>query len=105
MHRRCCLLVIRLRWNCVPPQPNHQQQLLRCIIPQAVTQSSAPEDGRNYHPKHVKLIEITNKLLLLHLVGCYIIVSEMHGHTNIKFIYSIYCHMFRPQRAITRLNS
>jgi len=34
------------------------------------TQSSAPEDGRNYRPKHVELIEITNKLLLLHLVGC-----------------------------------
>ena len=34
-----------------------------------LTQSSAPEDGRNYRPKHVELIEITNKLLLLHLVG------------------------------------
>ena len=31
---------------------------------------SVPEDGRNYRPKHVELIEITNKLLLLHLVGC-----------------------------------
>jgi len=34
------------------------------------TQSSSPEDGRNYRPKHVELIEIINKLLLLHLVGC-----------------------------------
>jgi len=34
------------------------------------TQSSAPENGRNYRPKHVELIEITNKLLLLHPVGC-----------------------------------
>ena len=34
------------------------------------TQSSATEDGRNYSPKHVELIEITNNLLLLHLVGC-----------------------------------
>jgi hypothetical protein len=33
-------------------------------------QSSAPEDGRNYRPKHVELIEIANKLLLLRLVGC-----------------------------------
>ena len=33
------------------------------------TQSSAPEDGRNYRPKHLELIEIINKLLLLHLVG------------------------------------
>jgi len=34
------------------------------------TQSSAPEDGRNYRPKHVELIGIINKPLFLHLVGC-----------------------------------
>ena len=34
------------------------------------TQSSAPEDGRNHRPKHVELIGIINKPLLLHLVGC-----------------------------------
>ena len=27
-----------------------------------VIQSSAPEDGRNYHPKHVELIVIINKI-------------------------------------------
>jgi len=37
------------------------------------TQSSAPEDGRDQHPKHVELIGIINKPLLLHLVGVYII--------------------------------
>ena len=30
----------------------------------------APEDGRNHRPKHVELIGIINKTLLLHLVGC-----------------------------------
>ena len=34
------------------------------------TQSSAPEDGWNYRPKHVELIGFINKLLLLRLVGC-----------------------------------
>ena len=34
------------------------------------TQSSAPEDGRNYRPKHAELIGIINKPLLFHLVGC-----------------------------------
>jgi len=34
------------------------------------TQSSAPEDGRDYRPKHVELFGINNKPLLLHLVGC-----------------------------------
>ena len=33
------------------------------------TQSSAPEDGHNC-PKHVELIGIITKPLLLHLVGC-----------------------------------
>ena len=36
-------------------------------------QSSAPEDGRDQRPKHVELIGIINKPLLLHLVGVYII--------------------------------
>ena len=34
------------------------------------TQSNAPSDGRNHSPKHVELIGIINKPLLLHLVGC-----------------------------------
>ena len=33
------------------------------------TQSSAPEEGRDHRPKHVELIGIINKPLLLHLVG------------------------------------
>ena len=41
-----------------------------CIIPQAVTKSSAPEDGRNHRQKHVELIGIIKKPLVLHLVGC-----------------------------------
>ena len=35
------------------------------------TQYSAPEDGRDHHPKHVELIGNINKPLL-HLVGVYI---------------------------------
>ena len=38
------------------------RQHRRCIIPQAETQSGAPEDGRNYRPKHVELIVIINKI-------------------------------------------
>jgi hypothetical protein len=37
------------------------------------TQSSAPEDGRNNRLKHVEVIGIINKPLLLHLVCVYII--------------------------------
>ena len=37
------------------------------------TACGVPEDGRNYRPKQVELIEIINKQLLLQLVGylCY----------------------------------
>ena len=45
------------------------------------TQSSAPEDGRNYRPKHVELIGIINKPLLLHLVVVYIIEYLTLTHT------------------------
>jgi len=34
------------------------------------TQSSAPEDGRNYCPKHVELIGIINKPLLFASSWC-----------------------------------
>ena len=44
-----------------------------CNILQAVTQSSAPEDRQNNCPKHVEMIGIINKPLLLHLVRVYII--------------------------------
>ena len=40
------------------------------------TQSSAPEDGRDHRPKHVELIGIINKPLLIHLVGVYIIYQK-----------------------------
>ena len=43
--------------------------IVRALYHKLQTQSSAPEDGRNYRPKQVELIEIINKQLLLHLVG------------------------------------
>ena len=59
-----------LWYNAPTMLPGGGRQHRGCIIPQAVTQSSAPEDGRNNRPKHVELIGIINKPLLLHLVGC-----------------------------------
>ena len=62
MHRRCCLqagdmdVVGRHQ-----PAPSPVHYTTSCKN----TQSSAPEDGRNYRPKHVELIEIVNKLSLL----------------------------------------
>ena len=44
------------------------------------TQSSAPEAGRNNRPKHVDLIGIINKSLLLRIVGClyYLYLCTIH---------------------------
>jgi hypothetical protein len=52
-------------------------------------QSSVTDDGRNYRRKHVELIEITNKLLLLHLVGClYCCIRDARSHKHqIFFLY------------------
>ena len=50
--------------------PGSGRQYRRSIIRQAVTQSSAPEDGQNNFPKRVELTGIINNPLLLHLVGC-----------------------------------
>jgi len=47
------------------------------------TQSSFPAEGRNYRPKHVELIGIINKLLLLHLVGClYRCIRDARSHKH-----------------------
>ena len=56
------------------------------MLPATGRQHRAPEDGRDQRPKHVELIVIINKPLLLHLVGClYHLYSTMHGKINIKF--------------------
>ena len=52
------------------------------------TQSSAPEDGLDQRPKHVELIGIINKLLLLHLVGVYIIYILIPSRGSGKTLYS-----------------
>ena len=60
------------------------------------TQSSALEDGRDERPKHVKLILIINKLLLLHVVGVYIInINEARSNKyqiqKTQPLYVLYC--------------
>ena len=48
MHRRYCL-----------------QAASSALYTTSCKQSSAPEDGRNYRPKHVELIEIINKIIIV----------------------------------------
>jgi hypothetical protein len=52
------------------------------------TQSSAPEDGRDHRPKHVVLIGIINKLLLLHQVCVYIIyINDARSNNYQTWLY------------------
>ena len=54
-----------------PPLPGYRPATSWVLYTTScITQSSAPEDRRNYRTKHVELIGIINKPLLLHLVGC-----------------------------------
>jgi len=48
-----------------PPRPGHQQAESSVFFTTSCTQSSAPEDGRNYRPEHVELTEIINKIIVV----------------------------------------
>ena len=59
------------------------RQLLRCIIPQAV--------NIVWCSWRVELIEFTNKLLFLHLVGClYYCIRDARSHKHQKLLIYIY---------------
>ena len=77
MHRRSYLLVNLLQASNFFGALYHKLQ----------TQFSAPEDRRNYRPKHVELIEITNKLLKLNLVGCfYYCIRDARSHKHQTYV-------------------
>jgi hypothetical protein len=40
------------------------------------TQSSAPEDGKNYRPKHAELIEIINKVIIVTSTWLFILLYQ-----------------------------
>ena len=58
-----------------------------CVTACGITQSSAPEDGRDYRPKHVELIGIIHKPLLLHLVGVYITYKKVCFQTTVPVCF------------------
>ena len=69
-------------------------QLQLTYISYHTTQSIAPEDGCDHRPKHVEMIGITNKPLVLHLVGVYITYvndarSTKRSKLFLKFVQKI----------------
>ena len=69
-------------------------------------QSSAPEDGRDQHPKHVKLIANISKPLLLHLVGVYIIyMNDARSNKYQIYIMELSTTDGKNLTALSRSNS
>jgi hypothetical protein len=64
------------------------------------TQSSAPEDGRDNRPKHVELIGIINKPLLLHLFGVYIIYISDAQSSKYQISYVAFNGIFTENKAL-----
>ena len=92
MHPRCCQPVA---WK-LPLQGYRPATSWVPYTTSCNTQSSAPEDGRDHLPKHVGLIGIINKPLLLHLVGVYIIYVN-DTRSNKYQTYHIYEWMIRAE--------
>ena len=67
MHRRCCLLA---------------ESIVGALYHKLKTQSSAPEDGRNYRPKHVELIEIINNKIII-LASSWLFILLYHFRSSV----------------------
>ena len=61
------------------------------------TESGAPEDGRDHRPKHVELIGIINKPLLLRLVGVYVIYNNDARSNTYEVHMLIHYHFWQRQ--------
>ena len=62
------------------------------------TKSSAPEDGRDRRPKHVEMIGIINKPLLLHLVGClYYLLVAFHSSVTLTEVFPCFSSVVRQK--------
>ena len=57
------------------------------------TQSIAPEDGRDQRPKCVELIGVTNKPLLLPVVGVYVIYNNDARSNKYQALVSLYSNV------------
>jgi len=62
----------------VPPHPGHQQAASLVLYTTSCKHSlaSAPENGRNYRPKHVELIEIINKIITVAYSWLFILLYQ-----------------------------
>jgi len=55
-----------------------------------LVQSSAPDDGRKHHPKHVQPTWNNKLFCIVHLVGYFHRCITMNGFMNVKFTGTTY---------------
>jgi len=52
------------------------ESIISALCHKLQTQSSAPEDGRNYRPKHVELIVIINKIIIVASIWLFMLLYQ-----------------------------
>jgi len=72
-NRRCCL-------EACGTHPGHQQAAPPVHYTTSCKKSSALEDWRNYTPKHVELIEIVNKIIIVLSSRLFILLLQAVSH-------------------------
>ena len=75
--------------RCCRPVAAGRQHLCVHYTTNCNTQSSTPEDGRDQRPKHVELLGIINKPLLLNLVAFYIIYALLNTFSPFSIALNI----------------
>jgi hypothetical protein len=104
MHSICGRSMVRKRSSSASGPPTGHILYWVHYITSCITQSNAPEDGQNNRPKHVELIGIINKQLLLRPAGCLLyyllqLVSFSVFRTNFLDDISIYCTSMTKQHS------
>jgi len=98
MHRQCCLLVTRMRWNWVPPHPGNQQAPSSVLYTTSCKHSLVLlKMGKIMAGNMLSWLKLLIKLVLLHPVGClYYCISDARSHKHqrpIKSWNKSRCHM------------
>ena len=102
MHRRCCLLMTRIRWNwlqfpaddqdqvelfTVPPDPGHQQAASTVHYTTSCKHSLVLVTMGEITARNMLCwLKLLIKLLLLHLVGCLYYCIFFHSRTCVVYL-------------------
>ena len=73
--RSRCWVPTRMRYTCISTSSwSPAGNIAGALYHKLWIPSSAPEDGRNYRPKHVELIEIINNKIIIIIVSIWLFI-------------------------------